>query len=211
MTLPTPPAPPSPPTAPGPPGPSPRAADLTRQRLIRAALELFTSRGYHDTTTAQIAKKAGVAEGTIYRHFPSKQQLLNELYRAAQRWAATVVQEMGAPGTGVQARLALVGRGLADGAARDTAVVKLGLLQRHDPVLDEESRKAAREFRLGLERLVAQGKAEGVVRAGAVEVWAGVWLAVVSYALEKIAAKEWKPGDAAVGLVIEGAWEAIRA
>ncbi len=211
MTLPTPPAPPSPPTAPGPPGPSSRAADLTRQRLIRAALELFTSRGYHDTTTAQIAKKAGVAEGTIYRHFPSKQQLLNELYRAAQRWAATVVQEMGAPGTGVQARLALVGRGLADGAARDTAVVKLGLLQRHDPVLDEESRKAAREFRLGLERLVAQGKAEGVVRAGAVEVWAGVWLAVVSYALEKIAAKEWKPGDAAVGLVIEGAWEAIRA
>ena len=55
------------------------AADLTRQRLIRAALELFTTRGYHDTTTAQIAKKAGIAEGTIYRHFASKQQLMNEL------------------------------------------------------------------------------------------------------------------------------------
>ena len=73
--------------------PAPRATDLTHQRLIRAALELFSTRGYHDTTTAQIAKKAGVAEGTIYRHFASKQQLLNELYRAALRWAAKAVED----------------------------------------------------------------------------------------------------------------------
>jgi hypothetical protein len=64
---------------------------------------------------------------------------------------------------------------------------------------------------MGLERVVAQGKAEGAVRSGAVDVWAGVWLTVVAYALEKIVAKEWKPGDPAVGLVIEGAWEAISA
>src|SRR2546425_6696063 len=62
-------------------------AGLTRQRLVRAALELFTAQGYHDTTTPQISKKAGVAEGTIYRHFHSKQHLLNELYRGAARWA----------------------------------------------------------------------------------------------------------------------------
>jgi len=56
-----------------------------------------------------------------------------------------------------------------------------------------------------------QEVAEGAVRAGAVDIWVGVWLAVVSYALEKIVTKEWKPGDAAVGLVIEAAWEAIGA
>jgi AcrR family transcriptional regulator len=187
---------------------SPPAADLTHQRLIRAALELFSSRGYHDTTTAQIAKKAGVAEGTIYRHFSSKQQLLNELYRAALRWATKAVDDSGNAPT-PRARLALVAQGLVEGAVRDPAVVKLGLLERHDAVLDDESRKTAREFRMGIERVIAQGKAEGGVRAGAVDVWAGVWLAVVSYALEKIVAKEWKPGDAGVGLVIEGAWEAI--
>ena len=189
---------------------SPPAADLTHQRLIRAALELFSSRGYHDTTTAQIAKKAGVAEGTIYRHFPSKQQLLNELYRAALRWAIKAVDDSGeAPPPTPRARLALVAQGLVEGAVRDPAVVKLGLLERHDAVLDDESRKTAREFRMAIERVIAQGKAEGGVRAGAVDVWAGVWLAVVSYALEKVVAKEWKPADAAVGLVIEGAWEAI--
>ena len=202
------------PPPPGPPSPPPAsAAELTRQRLIRAALELFTSRGYYETTTAQIAKKAGVAEGTIYRHFRSKQQLLNELYRAAQRWAASVVQDAAAAGGGgeARARLAAAAQALVDGAARDPAVVKLGLLERLDAELDDESRKAARELRAGLERLVAQGKAEAAVRAGAVEVWAGVWLSVVGYALEKVVAKEWKPGDAAVGLVIEGAWGAIGA
>ncbi|HEY3280594.1 MAG TPA: TetR/AcrR family transcriptional regulator [Gemmatimonadales bacterium] len=187
----------------------PPAADLTRQRVIRAALELFTTRGYHDTTTAQIAKKAGVAEGTIYRHFASKQQLLNELYRAAQRWAATVIHDAGG-GTGdARARLAAAAQGLVEGAARDPAVVKLGLLQRLDLELDEESRRSARDLRAGLERLVAQGKAEAAVRAGAVDIWAGVWLAVVCYALEKVVSKDWKPSDASVGLVIEGAWEAI--
>src|SRR6266508_4796918 len=97
----------------GSPSPAP-AADLTRQRLIRAALELFTTRGYHDTTTAQIAKKAGVAEGTIYRHFPSKQQLLNELYRAALRWAAKLVQDAEAAEK-PRVQLARVAQALAEG------------------------------------------------------------------------------------------------
>lgn len=184
-------------------------ADLTRQRLIHAALELFTTKGYHDTTTAQIAKKAGVAEGTIYRHFLSKQQLLNELYRAALRWASEVVRN--ADGASPRAQLALAAQGLVEGAARDPAVVKLGLLERHEPLLDDDSRKATREFHAALEHVIAQGKAEGAIRAGAADVWAGVWLAAVGYALEKVVAKEWKPGDAVVGLVIDGAWEAISA
>jgi AcrR family transcriptional regulator len=215
---PAPPTPPTPPTSPKPPAPptppapqpAPAAADLTRQRLIRAALELFTTRGYHDTTTAEIAKKAGVAEGTIYRHFLSKQQLLNELYRAALRWATKIALDA-ETAADPRAQLGLVAHGLVEGAARDPGVVKLGLLERHDSVLDDESRKTARDFRAALERLIARGKAEGSVRAGAVDVWAGVWLAVVCYAVEKVAGREWKAGDAGVGLVIEGAWEAISA
>src|SRR5258705_10280647 len=152
---------------------------------------------------------AVAAEGTICRHFPTKQQLLTELYRAALRWAAKTLDDAAAATP--RARLTVVAQALVEGAVRDPAVVKVGLLERHDTVLDDESRRTAREFRMGLERVIAQGKAEGAVRAGAVDVWAGVWLAVVSYALDKVVAKEWKPGDAGVGLVIEGAWEAISA
>src|SRR5438445_303160 len=77
--------------------------------------------------------------------------------------------------------------------------------------LDDESRKTEREFRLALERIVAEGKAQGSVRAGAVEIWAGVWLATVSHALTKVVAGDWKPGDTGVRLVIDAAWKAISA
>jgi len=186
------------------PSPHVGAAELTRQRLIRTALELFTTRGYHDTTTAQIAKN---------RHFASKQQLLNELYRAAQRWATKVAQEAvrNPDARAARTQLTAVAHGLLEGAEHDTAVVKLGLLERLDAVLDDESRKTAREFRIVLERIVAEGKAQNSVRTGAVEIWAGVWLATIRHALEKVVAGDWKPGDTGVRLVIDAAWRAISA
>ena len=63
-------------------------APTTRDRLLEAARELFTTLGYHATTTPILAKRAGVAEGTIYRHFPAKQALLNAAYQESQRWGS---------------------------------------------------------------------------------------------------------------------------
>src|SRR3989442_15325829 len=99
-------------------------ADLTRQRLVHAALELFTARGYETTTTAEIARKAGVAEGTIYRHFQSKQHLLNELYRGAARWAVRLVREAegGAGGGDPREKVRHVGQAPGEGATRERAV-----------------------------------------------------------------------------------------
>jgi len=64
---------------------------------------------------------------------------------------------------------------------------------------------------VALERVVAEGKAQNTVRAGAVEIWAGVWLATMSHALEKVVAGDWKPDDAGVRMVIDAAWKAISA
>lgn len=186
-------------------------ADLTRQRLVRAALELFTARGYHDTTTPQISKKAGVAEGTLYRHFDSKQHLLNELYRGAARWAVKLAKDADALKVGPREKLAELGRDLVSGAARDAAVARLFFIHRYGELLDDESRKAARDFRLALESLVAQGKADGSVKPGAAEVWAAVWLGVVSLAIDRVSAKEWPETHAGVALALEGSWDAIAA
>ena len=74
-------------TAPNTPLPGRRDGEGTRQKLLRAALELFTGEGFLASTTPIIAERAGVAEGTIYRHFSSKEHLLNEVFRGTQRWA----------------------------------------------------------------------------------------------------------------------------
>ncbi len=47
-----------------------------RERIISAAAKFFGERGYHNTTTAKIAEAAGVAAGTIYIYFRSKEELL---------------------------------------------------------------------------------------------------------------------------------------
>jgi len=58
------------------PAPRRREPELKRARLLEAARSLFAERGYAATTTAQLAREAGVAEGTVFHHFPSKRALL---------------------------------------------------------------------------------------------------------------------------------------
>lgn len=52
-----------------------------RCALLQAALELFAAQGFDGTATTQIAKQAGVASGTLFFHFKSKEELIHELYR----------------------------------------------------------------------------------------------------------------------------------
>lgn len=59
----------------------PRRED-TRTRLLRAGGEVLEGGGYAAASVAAIAERAGVATGTLYRHFPSKAELFVELFRA---------------------------------------------------------------------------------------------------------------------------------
>lgn len=54
----------------------PRSGEPARRRLQQAAVELFCERGYDQTTTAEIAARAGVTERTFFRHFPDKREVL---------------------------------------------------------------------------------------------------------------------------------------
>lgn len=54
----------------------------TRERILAAARELFAAGGFRGTTTASIAREAGVNEALIYRHFPAKTDLYEAILRA---------------------------------------------------------------------------------------------------------------------------------
>jgi AcrR family transcriptional regulator len=56
-------------------------ASGTRERLLAAARELIDEGGYGATSVLAIAERAGVASGTLYRHFASKEDLFVELFR----------------------------------------------------------------------------------------------------------------------------------
>ena len=60
--------------------PSPETSEK-RDAIFGAALELFAERGFHGVAVPEIAQKAKVGAGTIYRYFPSKEALVNALYQ----------------------------------------------------------------------------------------------------------------------------------
>ena len=192
------------------PTPSRRDGEATRQRLLRAALDLYTTVGFRATTTPAIAARAGVAEGTIYRHFSGKEHLLNEVYRNAQRWGAGLVKEPEPDGDrSVPERLGGIARRLLDAAARDPSLTRMLLRDREEQHLDERSREAAREFRDALRKIVAAGGSEGLVREGPPELWTDVWLALVAFAVERVAARAWESDSPQIGLLLDAAWDAI--
>ena len=79
--------------------PQPQSEDATRNRIIKAAQKLFARQGYDGTTTRDLAIAAGVAEGTVFRHFPNKKAILIEV--ATEGWVEiltdllTELSEMG--------------------------------------------------------------------------------------------------------------------
>lgn len=194
-----------------PAAPPKRDGEATRQRLLRAALELYTTIGFRETTTPAIAERAGVAEGTIYRHFTSKEHLLNEAYRGAHRWAVGVIKEVEEADRMARApeRLARIGRRFVEAAERDPAVLRMLLDGREERYLDQQSRDVARQFRDALQQVLASGKSDGLVRPGPAELWAGVWLQVLAYAVTRVGAKEWTPDHQSVQLVLDAAWAAV--
>jgi AcrR family transcriptional regulator len=68
------------------------AADTEKGELIlNAALDLFVERGFYGTSVPSVADKAGVAAGTIYHYFASKEALVNAVYK---RWKAAISAEV---------------------------------------------------------------------------------------------------------------------
>jgi AcrR family transcriptional regulator len=56
-----------------------------RDAILRAALEVFAAHGVHGVAVPEIAERAGVGTGTIYRFFESKEVLINEVFREQKR------------------------------------------------------------------------------------------------------------------------------
>jgi AcrR family transcriptional regulator len=72
-----------------------RAADV-RERIVRSALDLLAEGGYAAASVQAVARRAGVATGTVYRHFPSKADLVAEVFRRASQREVDTLTSVGA-------------------------------------------------------------------------------------------------------------------
>ncbi|MEO9024955.1 MAG: TetR/AcrR family transcriptional regulator [Solirubrobacteraceae bacterium] len=118
----------------------------TRERLLAAAQTLIEEGGYAAASVIAIAERAGVASGTLYRHFASKEELFVEVFRSV---CAREEQAMGEaaerlPGETAVVRLETVLATFAQRALRNPRLAWALLAEPVDPRVDAE-RLAYRE------------------------------------------------------------------
>jgi AcrR family transcriptional regulator len=73
--------------------------ERTRRRLLDSAEQVFAEHGYHDASVVKITEAAGVAQGTFYRYFESKQALFDELVADLNRRVRHTMSEASAQGS----------------------------------------------------------------------------------------------------------------
>jgi AcrR family transcriptional regulator len=142
-----------------------------KEKVLKAATELFARQGFNKTATSEIAQRAGVAQGTVFHHFKSKENLLvsicDELigeYIEGMKNAADAVHE----GTGWEAleRILLFNREF-----RKKRYESIVVATRETRMLEEEDR-SIHEYFCGLmgqviqikSRCIEKGIADGSIR-----------------------------------------------
>jgi AcrR family transcriptional regulator len=65
-----------------------------KEKILKAALTLFTNDGYNATSTSKVSKEAGVSEGLIFRHFRNKEGLLNAILEEGEKQAKVLFADI---------------------------------------------------------------------------------------------------------------------
>src|SRR3982751_1619268 len=102
-----------------------KAVPDKREAILRAAVKVFAQRGYFNAKVADIAREAGIADGTVYLYFKSKDEVLHSIFdRAMEEFISEGKRELAAV-EGAAARLSKIAELHLErlGADRDLAIV----------------------------------------------------------------------------------------
>ena len=108
--------------------------------ILRAALDLFVERGFHGTSVPSVADKAGVATGTIYHYFASKEALVNALFRSLKQKIIDHVLLDFPYSAPIREQFRLVWGKMAEFAVKNPSEFAFLELHHHSSYLDDESK-----------------------------------------------------------------------
>lgn len=135
-----------------------------REDILNAALVLFAERGFEGTTVPDIAKKAKVGAGTIYRYFESKEMLLNVLYQKHLSHFKEILQnDILKEGTSVREQFHQLFQNIIMFANRNIYALIFIDTQSYSHNLNEESLQQMLDFFASLGTMFEKGKQQGVI------------------------------------------------
>jgi TetR/AcrR family fatty acid metabolism transcriptional regulator len=189
------------------------ASPPKREAILRAAIDVFAERGYFNAQVADVARSAGVAAGTVYLYFRSKDDLLISIFERGMKEALSESRQLAATVADPRERLRRFARMHLDriGRDRNAAVVFQVELRQSTKFMERFSATLLRDY-LGLIRdAIADGQRDGLLRA---DINATVAAKVLFGALDEMATnwilsrRRYTPAadaDAIVDLFLNGA------
>jgi AcrR family transcriptional regulator len=130
-----------------------------RAQIVRSAFDLVRRGGYREASVAAVAAGAGVATGTVYRHFPSKSDLFAEVFRVASQHEVDAVAEAAAAESSAATQVAAAVETFARRALRGRRLAWALLAEPVDPAVEAERLV----FRQAYARVFASSLREGVL------------------------------------------------
>ena len=137
-----------------------------RERILDAAVRVFAKNGFYATRVSEVAKAAGVADGTIYLYFDSKESLLVSLFEDRVEKLLTFMREELPKKPDAPARLRAVidmQLGLLEGE-RDLAEVITVILRQSTRLMKEFAAPRFTEYLDAIAKIVSEGQAAGDFR-----------------------------------------------
>ncbi|MGC1212782.1 MAG: TetR/AcrR family transcriptional regulator [Micromonospora sp.] len=133
----------------------------SRERIIAAALEIMAEHGYAGCSVAAVAERAGLATGSVYRHFPTKADLFAEVFRTASQREVDAVARAAALEATVAERVSAVVETFSGRALQSPRLAYALLAEPVDPAVDAERLVFRRAYAELIAGYVAQGVASG--------------------------------------------------
>ena len=178
---------------------------------MAAALELFVERGFFGTAVPEIADRAEVGAGTIYRYFESKEALVNELYREQKLLFGKVALDDFPSTAPTREQFRVLWTRMARFAIENPSSFVFLELHHHARYLDGQSRAVEQRMMELFRHVVVSAQARGELKAGDPRVLMGLVMGAFIGVIRGCVDDDRPLDDADWKLAEQCMWEAIRA
>ena len=134
--------------------------------ILQAAEEVLAEKGYHDTSMDEIAARVGVAKGTLYQHFPSKEDLIFALFERELETSLHTIEQIVATALPARTKLERILRhmyGELLGKRMQLLISLLTDMDVHKGLIAKklQMRDRMQKLAAGIRAVLEEGKAEG--------------------------------------------------
>jgi AcrR family transcriptional regulator len=182
-----------------------------REAIMAAALELFVERGFYGTAVPEIAERAGVGAGTIYRYFDSKEALVNAIYREQKLLFGQVALDDFPVTAPTREQFRTLWMRMAQFAIDHVSSFVFLELHHHARYLDATSRAVEQRMTGLFTQVVVTAQARGELKPGDPRVLMGLVMGAFIGVIRCCVDDDRPLGEADWKLAEQCMWEAIRA